>query len=65
VCFAGVFVLAAALAAKIVFLLLVALPLWQATNQRAAAAVPERAGQGSIAEGDDAALKYAGGAVVA
>jgi hypothetical protein len=50
-------------AAVIVPMLFVRL-LRQAAGQRAAAAVAERAGQRAIAEGDDAALEHADGAVV-
>ena len=38
--------------------------LRQAASQRTAAAVAKRARQGTIAEGDDAALEHADGAVV-
>ena len=51
-------------AAGTVALLLVVRGLCQAASQGTAAAVAERAGQGLVAEGDDAALEYADGAVV-
>jgi hypothetical protein len=58
------FLVVAVPAAVLGGLLLVARRLRQAADQRASAAVAERAGQGPIAEGDDAALEHADGAVI-
>ncbi len=51
-------------AAALVVPMLVVRLLRQAAGQRTAAAVAERAGQGAIAEGDDAALEHADWAVI-
>ena len=51
-------------AAGAVALLLVIRGVCQAAGQRTAAAVAKRAGQGLVAEGDDAALEHADGPVV-
>ncbi len=52
------------LVAAVLVPLLVVRLLRQAAGQRTAAAVAERAGQGAIAEGDNAALEHADWAVV-